>query len=262
MHSNYGLKLNLMQSEINTCIIPAAGRGSRWAPISGYLPKEMLPLINKPVIEWVIDEAVSSKCKKIVIVINKRKQIIKEHIIKNYKNKKIKLVFINQEKPLGVAHAIYLCKKETNNLPFIVALPDLPTISKIPTIKQLIKLQNDSHVISFDTFPPKDRHLYGQCLLRREQGKILKVLHFCSKNHDHSEKLRMSGRFIFQPNIFPIIEKSLKKQKKEITDQDILKTALKNHKITGVEIQGRSYDTGTPISYVRANTAFFKKYIS
>src|SRR5258708_12621778 len=68
---------------ISTCIIPAAGKGSRWAPVSGYLPKEMLPLIDRPVIEWVVDEPIAAGCNDLIIIINKQKQIIKKYIPKN-----------------------------------------------------------------------------------------------------------------------------------------------------------------------------------
>ncbi len=265
----------MRKSPVSTCIIPAAGRGSRWAPVSGYLPKEMLPLIDKPVIEWVIEQAVDSGCKSIVVVINKHKDLIRKYLEKKQKvTQKVKLSFVYQEEPLGIAHALYLSQNLTKNQPFAVVLPDLPTISKVPVLKQLIKvydrLENKSHIVSFDKFSLETTHLYGECLIRSQKGELLKIVHFCPGNpdpttpHHFGNTIRMSGSFIFNQEIFPIIEKKLtEKTEREISDRTALKAALESgQKVVGVRVSGHTYDTGYPTGYVRANTAFFKKYLS
>lgn len=260
----------MANNTITTCIIPAAGKGSRWAPVSGYLPKEMLPLIDKPVIEWCIDEAVHSGCNHIIIVINSQKNLIKSYLqkAKKYHNK-IRFDFVYQKYPRGITHAIWLCKNLINNKAFCVALPDLPVISKKPALKQLIEAynKNESHIISFDKFSKEHLHLYGECLVEK-QSKVLNVQHFCAKiskkyPHHINSKIRMSGRFIFTNEIFPIISELIqKKSKQEITDVDALHKALNhNQLVKGLKIIGHTYDTGNPKSYVRANTAFFKKYV-
>ena len=262
---------------IQTCIIPAAGKGSRWAPVSGYLPKEMLPLIDKPVIEWVINNQVSAGCKQIIVVLNKNKESIKTYL-ENHSNlnKKISLKFIYQNDPMGISHAIYLCKDLIKNEPFGMALPDLPTISKKPILKQLAyalsKNNNNAHIISFDKFSPENANLYGECLLRGGNGNILEIEHFCpklvgttNKPHHYRNNIRMSGHFIFNPSIFAIIEKLLKtnKERVEISDRMALKTAIEEgQKVIGIKIVGHTYDTGYPKGYIRANTAFFKKKVN
>ena len=252
-------------------MIPAAGRGSRWAPISGYLPKEMLPLIDKPVIEWVIDEVVASGCNKIIIVINKQKKEIRKYLLRNLKLKnKVKLYFVNQNEPLGIAHAIFLCKNLIKHENFAVALPDLPTIARKPVLKQLIgshkKINGMANIVSFNSFPSETLHFFSECLAETRKDGLLKIIHFCPKEesgkpHHPGNKIRMSGRYIFNSNIFPLIKKLMSKQHEgELKDTDALKEALtKNHIVLGLEIQGHTYDTGTPAGYVRANTAFFKK---
>lgn len=253
---------------IKTCVIPAAGKGSRWAPISGYLPKEMLPLVNKPVTEWVAEEVASSGCKKIIVVINKSKEIIKKHLLAN-KNltKKANFEFVYQNKPLGVAHAIWLCKKAIGENDFGVALPDLPTLSRVPALLQLTKHhKSQTHIASIDKFPRETRNSYTECLLEKSGERFYKIKHFCpkvsqKKPHHPNVDLRMSGRFVFSSNIWPIVEELAKKLKSnEITDVDMLNSALEdNQEVYAVRITGHTYDTGTPKNYVRANSAFFKK---
>ena len=269
---NYGWKLGLMLNKVSICVISAAGKGSRWAPVSGYLPKEMLPLVDRPVIEWVVDEIVSSGLKEIVVVINKQKQLIKKYLTNNerLRSKKINFYFVNQDEPLGITHAIYLTKKIIGKNDFTVALPDLPTISKKPVLGQLLKSYTQAeHIISFSNFSPDTLHFYSECLVEKQNDKLLRVIHFCPKSKDglphHKDiKIRMSGRYVFGNNIFSIIDKiASNKIDKEVNEVQALKLAIENgQKVVGVDISGHTYDTGTPAGYVRANTAFFKKYLA
>lgn len=261
-------------SNIDICIIPAAGRGSRWAPVSGYLPKEMLPLIDKPVIDWVIEEAINSGCNQIAVVINHQKKVIKDYLLNDKNlNKKAKLTFVNQEHPLGISHALLLCQKFINNQPFAVALPDLPTIAHKPVLAQLIQAFNQtkqsSHIISFNNFSPDTLHFYTECLLQQRRDKLLDIIHFCPKSsnnkpHHPGSKLRMSGRYVFKPEIIAVIDQMMKNfTGTEVKEFDALLEAIKQgHTVLGIDIQGHTYDTGNPLSYIRANTAFFKKRIS
>lgn len=258
-----------MSTLINTCIIPAAGKGSRWAPVSGYLPKEMLPLIDRPVIEWVINEVANSGCKNIIIVLNNHKEVIRKYLTTNKKLSKINFQFIYQDEPLGLAHAILMCKKLIQNNPFAVALPDLPTISKKPVMKQMFEAYNKTnyHTISFAKFSNEYLHFYTECLVEQRKDKLLEIVHFCPKfkigSHHPGNFLRMQGRYVLNPEIMPVIESLLKeKDNQEITDKMALEIAMQQgQKIVGMQIHGHSYDTGTPEGYVRANTAFFKKLI-
>lgn len=264
----------MSKTKVDVCIIPAAGKGSRWAPVSGYLPKEMLPLIDRPVLDWVIDEAKFSGCNEIIVVINKHKELIKDYLLSNKNHKKIKFHFVYQEKPLGITHAILLCQKIIKNRPFAMALPDLPTISHKLVLKQLIeayeKQKGQSHIISFSSFPSDTLHFYTECLIELRKDKLLDIIHFCPKQtnpprpHHPGSKLRMSGRYVFNPEIFSVVEKLMKNfEGSETNEVATLKEALGiGQNVLGLDIDGHTYDTGNPILYVRANTAFFKRKIS
>ena len=254
---------------IDICIIPAAGKGSRWAPVSGYLPKEMLPLVDKPVIEWVINEAIAAGCKKIIVIINPHKKVIKKYLqgLREIQ-KKAEIEFVSQDEPLGIAHALLLTKNIIQQNPFFVALPDLPTLSKKMVLAQLGKafevVNGEANIVSFGSFPPFTQHLYSECLTQMRTDGLLDIIHFCPKDvvnksaHHPGNKLRMSGRYIFVPEIFSAIEKLADSRiEGEIKDTDALKAAIEDG--LKVSINGHTYDTGNPENYVRANTAFFKK---
>lgn len=264
----------MVSRPVSICVIPAAGKGSRWAPVSGYLPKEMLPLIDRPVIEWVITEAIQSGCKEIIVVINKQKEVIKKYLEQNKSlTKKTKIHFIYQNEPKGLAHAILLCQPIIGDRPFVVALPDLPTLSHKSVIRQLVETfhkNSSAHIVSFDSFPPESSHLYTECLIERERDGKLKIIHFCpesndpNKQHHPGNKLRLSGRFIFLPSVFITLNRLMKKFKGvQVKDDHLLQEEFQlKHLILGVQISGHTYNTGAPADYVRANTAFFKKMIS
>lgn len=159
-------------------------------------------------------------------------------------------------------------KNIIGNNPFALALPDLPTISRSPVLGQLIKVfknHNQTHTISFNNFPPYKRQFYSECLLEKQSGRQFRIKHFCPKDsarvHHKNEKLRMSGRYVFTSQIFLSLKQLMSNHKSyEVTDVDVLKRAHSLGQNTlGLSVEGHTYDTGDPQSYVRANTAFFKK---
>lgn len=259
---------------IKKCIILAGGRGSSWAPVSGYLPKEMLPLVNRPVIEWVIDEVISSGCTEIIVVINHRKEIIRNYLSKNKRlNKKANIKFIYTQDSYGIAHSILLCQEFIGKEPYAIAIPDMPTISRKPVLGQLVKvaksIDEPAYFLSFSNFPPNDLHLYSECLLKPKSKNVFDIEHFCPPTQDPTlphhagSRLRMSGRFIFLPGSFQTIQKLLKTMRDlEIKDDQIIQEEHRQRvPMYAVQVEGRTYDTGTPTGYVRANTAFFKKWL-
>ena len=247
----------------NTCVIPAAGMGTRWAPISSYFPKEMLPLGNKPVIEIVINEIVASGIHNIIVVINKKKDIIKKYFQENKTFiPKTNLYFVYQKKPAGLADVILLCRPLIKQTAFCMALPDLPTLSPVPAIKQLIGVYSQGHqkqhLVSFAKFPRESRHLYGECKV----SKSMEIIHFCPKQqslkpHHPAFIFRMSGRYIFQESIFDAAQKTIKNNPNEINERMVLELSLSEGVPSlCVPISGKTFDTGYPAGYATANNLF------
>ncbi len=254
---------------INICIIPAAGKGSRWAPLSSHSPKEMVPLIGKPVIDWVITEVINSGCDTIIVVINNQKQVIKNYLEDNKEfAKKVKFYFVYQEQPLGITDTIVLSQQFIEGKPFALALPDLPTISKKPTLSQLIKAfeqtGKNTSLTSFSKFPNETLRFYSECLVKTRKDKLLDIIHFCPKDkspHHKNNKLRMSGRYVFTPNVLKIANELMKNNKgSEVNDVTLLQKLMEHQQVLGVNIEGKTYDTGNPELYARTNVAFNLKY--
>ena len=252
---------------MQSLIIPAAGLGIRWKPVSEYLPKEMLPLVDKPVVHYIVREAIESGFKNIIIVTNKDKKIIRDYFNKQTTLNGIDLQFTYQDKPLGIADAMRTAKKFVNGS-FAVMLPDLPTISTVPVILQMkniySKMETNSCLISLSMFPKESLGLYSNYLSTAKNKNLGIIEHFCSlKNctENHGNKnFRLSGKYIFPYETFEHIEKlKIEKNVGEITDVDLLNQLQKNgYEIYGYKIKGRTYDTGNARAHLRANTAFFK----
>lgn len=234
----------------------------------------MLPLIDRPVIDWVVKEAVSSGCNQIVVIINKHKEVIRHYLEgKENLHEKVDFKFCYQEQPKGIADAVLLAKEFIGDVPFALALPDLPTLAKKPVLGQMVKAfeigEGNGHIISFDSFPPLNQHLYSECLTEVRSDGLLEIRHFCPKDpvkqmpHHPGNRLRMSGRYIFTSSIFLVIEKLMREfSGREIKEVEAIKAAqTQGQQILGAIVNGHTYDTGTPENYVRANTAFFKKHL-
>lgn len=253
-------------NSVDFAVIPAAGVGSRWFPISSFIPKEMLPFGGIPVIEWVIREAIESGCRNIILIINKDKEVIKR-FVNSQKDltSRAKFHFIYQKNPKGVADAIYCARRLIERENFALLFPDMPSLYKNPPLRELIKLfakeQKGSHAIAFARYPQNNMLYYGEFLLRKRADGFYKIVHLCPKAnspkfiHHKGNRLRGAGRNIFSPEIFPLIEKVLQDIKnREVWDGDFLDLAFKGgHSLVGVEVRGFMFDIGTPSLYQKAN---------
>ncbi|OGM31319.1 hypothetical protein A2803_03955 [Candidatus Woesebacteria bacterium RIFCSPHIGHO2_01_FULL_44_21] len=183
------------------------------------------------------------------------------------------IIFVNQNDFAGISKALLKSKRYLNNSPFLVALPDLPTISETPVIRQMLdvysSLKDKAHVVSFDKFKESESRFYGECLIKLEKNNLLKIAHFCPTNqhskkpHHKNNHTRMSGRFIFTPEIFPVIRNLLahKTEGVEINDRSALGEAQKlGQSVIGYKIKGKTYDTGYPKGFRLAYNAFYDEF--
>lgn len=258
----------MSKQQVRTCIIPAAGKGTRWEPISKYIPKEMIPLGGQATIEYTVREAIDSGIKKVIVVINPQKEIIKDYLLKQLKSHKDKLEFVYQNKPQGIAETILLSGKFIKNEPFAFVFPDMPSLYKTPPLRQLINsyksLNNKASLISFAKYPAKNTLFYGEFLLGKKSKGLFKVIHLCPRAktpkdaHHKNSKLRGAGRYILSSRILPLVEECLKNnQNREINDGEILSLAIeRNHNVLGQEIDGHIFDVGTPKGYGQAFPKF------
>ncbi len=266
--------------EILQVIIPAAGIGSRFLPATKIIPKEMLPLIDKPAIQYTVEEGIRSGIKDFFFVVNKQKKCIEEHfdIISeevlaaiasekkehlNYINKmieKIRIAYVRQHEARGLGHAIWSARHVIGNKHFGIMLPDDVFIGQNPALSQLIKIasQERASVIAIQEIPLSHTPRYGIINIKKQLSpNLFQIRDVVEKplQHEAPSNLAIMGRYILSPRIFDALEESTIGVLGEVQLTDaIQKLLLSGEKIYGYKIQGTyRYDVGTPIEWLKAN---------
>jgi len=264
---------------LEKAVIPAAGRGSRMLPVTKCVPKELLPVAGKPMIQFCVEEAVRSGIKKVCIVISRRKELIRNHFSgsvtgKVRENSKVKeliklvssvrLCFIYQPEPSGLAEAIYRTKDFVNNEPFALLLPDNIFFSSQPALAQLLpifeKYRRD--VVGLIRVSEKSAPLFGnsgRIGCKRIKKGLFKIIKFYDKKsgvfpvQKSGQELKSFSRCILTPRIFKYIEYVRKNVTGELDDVPVFQEMLKKNEMLGYLLRGRGFDTGNPAGYQAAN---------
>lgn len=258
------------------CVIPAAGLGTRFLPATKNSPKEMLPLVDKPAIQYVVEEAVASGIDDIIIVTGRGKQAIEdhfdiavelEHVLKeNNEKEKLEEIrkiseladiqYVRQKKALGLGHAILCAKKHVGNEPFAVLLGDDIVFSKVPCTKQLIDKfkKYKSSIIAVEPVPENRIDTYGIIKYDKPIEKNLyPIVDLVEKpkKKDAPSNLGILGRYILTPEIFECIEKTKKGYGGEIQLTDALKLLKGEQSIYGYQFSGKRYDLGNKMDWLK-----------
>jgi UTP--glucose-1-phosphate uridylyltransferase len=269
---------------IKKAIIPAAGLGTRFLPATKAQPKEMLPIVDKPTIQYIIEEAVASGIEDILIVSGRGKRAIEDHFDKSFEleatlSSKGKLEeleaiqhiselanihYIRQREPLGLGHAIWSARKFIGNEPFAVLLGDDIVISEKPCIGQLIGCyeQFGHAVVGVQHVPDEDVHRYG-IIQPKAHASIAKdgVIEVESlvekpKREVAPSNYAILGRYILQPEIFDILENQNPGAGGEIQLTDAINTLNLTSPVIAVDFEGQRYDVGDKFGFVRATIDF------
>jgi UTP--glucose-1-phosphate uridylyltransferase len=251
-------------------IIIAAGYGTRFLPVTKTIPKEMLPLIDTPSIEFIINEFIESGIKDILIITSRRKKSLDDYFDRevelecflkdkkdqeNYNKiipKDINLFFLRQKQMKGTGHAILICKDFIGNDPFIIAYPDDIVFSSIPLTKQLIDVYNKTHcnVLAAEEIKG-DVSRYGviDYVKENNQYKIKKIVEKPKAGLEPS-KLISVGRYLFTPELLPILDKQYSKHTHgEFYHINSINALASDNKVFACKFQGDRIDTGEKIGY-------------
>ena len=258
-------------------IIPAAGLGTRFLPMTKNSPKEMLPIVDKPAIQYVVEEAVSSGINDIVIVTGRGKEVIENHFDIAYELEKIldergetkkldeirkisklaDIYYIRQKMPLGLGHAIYVARKHIGRATFAVMLGDDIIISKKPCIKQLIEAHEkvDASVIAVQEVEKKRVSKYGVIEYEKVENNLYKIIDIVEKPNieEAPSNMAVMGRYILTPKIFSYIKKLKPGKNNELQLTDALKEMLKNHEIYAYKFEGERFDLGDKLDWIKIN---------
>lgn len=270
--------------KVRKAIIPAAGLGTRFLPATKAIAKEMLPIVDKPTIQFIVEEALASGIEDILIVTGKAKRPIEDHFDSNFelehnlesKNKKellalveettgINLHFVRQKRPLGLGHAVLQGKAFVGDEPFIVMLGDDIMEDKIPLTQQLINDygKTTASTLAVMKVPHEDTSKYGIIAPDEKVGPHLYgVSHFVEKPkpEDAPSDLAIIGRYLLRPEIFTILENQEPGAGGEIQLTDAIDELNKTQRVFAHEFKGKRYDVGDKLGMLEANIEFGLKH--
>ncbi|NQU51566.1 MAG: UTP--glucose-1-phosphate uridylyltransferase GalU [Bacteroidetes bacterium] len=266
---------------IRKAVIPAAGYGTRFLPVTKSSPKEMIPIVDTPVIQYVVEEAVASGITDILMIIGKGKRAIEEHfdrsplleetLIKkaNYEMlEKIRAIsnmanihFIWQKEMNGLGDAILHAKHHVNNEPFVILLGDTLVQSEDgPITKQLIDVYNKtkSSVIALEEVKPELVSRYGIIDGEMISENVVKANDWIEKPtpEEAPSNLAVASRYIFTPEIFDYLEKTPPGKNNEIQLTDAMRAMVKDHPMYGMKFKGKRYDIGNKMGFLKTNIEF------
>ena len=268
--------------EIKKAVFPAAGFGTRFLPATKAIPKEMLPLVDKPLIQYVVEEAKLSGLQEIIIVTGMGKTAIEDHFDTSFELEKllqergkyellkmieevsgmVHFAYTRQKKPLGLGHAISITKNLINNEPFSVFLGDDIIDSRVPAMKQMIGVYNkhSTSVLAVQRVPRSDARLYGIIKGKKVAPNIYRVIDLVEKpKGTPPSNLAIIGRYILTPGIFNALEVTRPGAGGEIQLTDALRILIQTEEIYACEFEGNRYDAGDKLGFLKANVSLALK---
>ncbi len=272
----------MASNKITKCVIPAAGYGTRFLPVTKASPKEMLPIIDKPVIQYVVEEAVASGIRDIIIVTGYGKRAIEDHFdhcleLENFLEKTGKMeqleevrrvadmanfIYIRQKGPYGNGTPVLNAADIIGDEPFAVLWGDEFIYSQPPRLQQMLKVfekYNDPVISAVRIKNKQDLSRYGIAKIKPVEERVFEIEEIVEKPEpdDAPSDLAAHGAYILTPDIFDVLREQAPGKGGEIWLPDAINALRKNHKIYACEIEnGRYYDTGNKLEYIKANIDF------
>jgi UTP--glucose-1-phosphate uridylyltransferase len=266
--------------KVHKAIIPAAGLGTRFLPATKAQPKEMLPIVDTPTIQFIVEEAIASGIEDIIIVTGRSKRAIEDHFDKSIeleeelkKSKKEELLaqvrdisnmvnihYIRQKEPRGLGHAIYCAKAFIGNEPFAVLLGDDIVKAEEPCLKQLIRVYDEykTTVLGVQQVPQSEVSKYGIVAGRQVDERIFKVNDMVEKPEPSQapSNIAILGRYIISPSIFTHLENITPGIGGEIQLTDALKSLMHQEAMYAYDFIGKRYDVGNKMGFLQATVEF------
>ncbi|WEG13383.1 UTP--glucose-1-phosphate uridylyltransferase GalU [Pullulanibacillus sp. KACC 23026] len=264
--------------KVKKAIIPAAGLGTRFLPATKAMPKEMLPIVDKPTIQYIIEEAVQAGIEDIIIVTGKGKRAIEDHfdhafelednlfkkgkleLLEKVKEPaKVELHYIRQKEPKGLGHAVWSARKFIGNEPFAVLLGDDIVQADQPCIGQLMSQyeQTGASVIGVQEVPYEETSRYGIIAPGKQDGRLFEVNQFVEKPKDSlPSNLAIMGRYVLTPEIFEFLDKQEIGAGGEIQLTDAIQMLNEKQGVFAYNFEGKRYDVGEKLGFILTSIDF------
>lgn len=269
-------------SMVKKALLPAAGLGTRFLPATKAAPKEMLPIVDKPMIQYAVEEAEACGINEFIIITGRHKRTLEDHFDTVYeleenlkqKGKKqlleeinrlshLNFAYVRQGRPLGLGHAILRAKPFVKDEPFAVLLSDDVIEPEDNLLQNMIKLYEelDCPIVALEEVPREEIHLYGVIQGEAEAENIYRITDFVEKPEPEKapSNLAIIGRYILTPDIFRILERMRPGRGGEYQLTDALKGLLKKRSVYGYVFRGRRYDAGDKFGFLKATVNFALK---
>lgn len=269
------------KKQVRKAIFPAAGLGTRFLPATKAQPKEMLPVVDKPIIQYAVEEAIRSGIENVIIVTGRGKNAIEDHFDVSFELEQIldargrkdllreiravsdllEVSYVRQKEALGLGHAIYMARHFIDDEPFGVLLSDDIIESKVPCLQQLINVFDHYHssVIGVQPVPHEEVNRYGVLKAepiadKRFPGKLFRILDMVEKPsiEEAPSDLVILGRYVLTPQVFDMISRTKPGKSGEIQLTDALRKLLKKQPIYGYVFEGKRHDAGDKLGYLKA----------
>jgi len=269
--------------KIRKAVFPVAGLGTRFLPATKAMPKEMLTVVDRPLIQHVVDEAREAGIEHFIFVTSRNKGVIEDHfdrpveleIALRERGKKAELAqldrdlpaagamsFIRQQSPLGLGHAVWCAREIVGNEPFALLLPDVLVQAKKSCLAQMIDayaaLGGNANLIAVEEVPDDRTHMYGVVGMGERKGAAFKITGMVEKpprGKAPSNRI-ITGRYILQPEIFALLEKQERGAGGEIQITDAMQALATEQPFYGIDFEGRTFDCGSKIGFLAANVAY------
>lgn len=271
-----------MNKPIRKAVLPVAGLGTRFLPATKAVPKEMLTIVDRPIIQYVVDEARAAGIEHIVFVTGRNKHVIEDHFDMAYeledtlkarnKVEALELLakhrpipgstsFTRQQAPLGLGHAIWCARDIIGNDPFAILLPDVIIKSNVSCLRQMVDVYNQTggNIIAVEEIPEDQTHQYGIVEL---DGKITDNASWITNMVEKPapgtapSNLMITGRYILQPEIFDLLSDQAAGAGGEIQLTDSMLKLMESQPFASLKFDGKSYDCGNKVGFITANIAF------
>ncbi|WP_102347317.1 UTP--glucose-1-phosphate uridylyltransferase GalU [Bacillus sp. Marseille-P3661] len=264
--------------KIRKAIIPAAGLGTRFLPATKAQPKEMLPIVDKPTIQYIVEEAVASGIEDLIIIIGRGKRSIEDHFDKSYEledvllrkeqlellkeiqkiSSLLNIYYVRQKEPKGLGHAILCAKSFIGNEPFAVLLGDDIVMSETPCLKQMLDVfaRYNNSLVAVQRVMERDVSKYG--IIKPKKSMVEPNLYYIDSmvekpsNKNAPSNYAIMGRYLLSPEIFEILENSTPRKDNELQLTDALNELNKRQSILAYNFEGTRYDIGDKVGYIKA----------
>jgi UTP--glucose-1-phosphate uridylyltransferase len=266
---------------IRKAVFPVAGLGTRFLPATKAMPKEMLPVVDRPVIQLVVDEAREAGIEHFIFVTGRNKSVIEDHFDKQFelestlqkrgKSKELDLLeaelpgagqtsFTRQQEPLGLGHAVWCAREIVGNEPFALMLPDMLHFGQRGCLAEMMDVYRDGggNVVSVYEVPREQVDQYGIVSVGENRGKGFRITGMVEKPKPANapSSYMISGRYILQPEIFPLLERQAAGAGGEIPVADAMLKLAQTQSFFGYRFDGRIFDCGSKIGFLTANVAY------